>query len=123
MEIQVLQQQGRVPVTVLHVKGEINATSFDQLQTQAQALIKKGTRYLVLDLAEVPYITSYGIRAISQVYTWLREAAGVQPREVGGQPHLALANASPQVRKVAEAAGLSIYVPLHETLQEAITSF
>jgi anti-anti-sigma regulatory factor len=36
MEITVTQEQGRVPVTVLHVQGDVNASTADQFQEEAQ---------------------------------------------------------------------------------------
>ena len=53
MEITVSQQRGRVPVTVFHVKGDINTETYEQFQAQAQQAIQAGTRHLALDLTEV----------------------------------------------------------------------
>jgi len=75
MEIKVSQEQSQVPVTVFHIKGDINTETFEQLQAQAQQAIQAGTRHLLLDLAQVSYVSSYGIRAISQIFTWLRDSA------------------------------------------------
>ena len=36
MEINVSQQQGRVPVTVFHIKGDIDAQTSGELESQAQ---------------------------------------------------------------------------------------
>jgi len=75
MEITVSQQQARVPVTIFHIKGEINTETYEQLQKQAQQAMGAGVCYLLLDLAQVTYVSSYGIRAISQVFSWLRDSA------------------------------------------------
>ncbi len=72
MEIAVSYEQGRVPVTVLHVQGEINANSYEQLQAQAQAAVEAGTRDMLLDLAEVTFISSAGLRALHYAFTLVR---------------------------------------------------
>ena len=73
MEITVSQQQARVPVTIFSIKGEIDAKSYEQLEAQVQQAMGTGTRHLLLDLSQVPYISSYGIRGISEIFTWLRD--------------------------------------------------
>ena len=42
MEIAVSHAQGRVPVTVFRIKGEIDVNSYEQLQAQAQAAVEAG---------------------------------------------------------------------------------
>jgi anti-anti-sigma factor len=131
MEIVISHQQGRVPVTVFHVKGDINTETYEQLQAQAQQALKAGTRYLLLDLAEVPYVSSYGIRAISQLFTWLRGASGESEATVQQglrdgtwkSPHLKLLNPSPQVLKVLTTAGVDMFLEIHTDLKQAFASF
>ena len=116
MDIVVSQQPGRVPVTVFHIQGDINTETFGQLQTQAQQAIQSGTRCLVLDLEHVSYVTSYGIRAISQIFTWLRDGTFKSP-------HLKLLKPSPQVLKVLSLAGVDMFLEIHTDLKQAVASF
>jgi anti-anti-sigma factor len=132
MEIAISRQQSRVPVTVFHIKGDIDANTFDQLQAQARQAIQDGTRYLVLDLGQVAYISSYGIRGISQIYTWLREAAKDENEAAVSQgvrdgsyksPHLKLVDPAPAVLKVMTATGLDMFLEFHTDLKQAVASF
>jgi anti-anti-sigma factor len=132
MEILVSHQQGRVPVTVFHVKGEINTETHEQLQTQAEQVIQTGTRHLVLDLAEVPYVSSYGIRAISQIFTWLRDASQGESAETVSKgmrdgtfksSHLKLVTPSHQVLTVLTTAGIDMFLEIHSDLEQAVASF
>ena len=55
MEIKITQEQGRVPVTVLHLTGDLDGLSYEDLQTQAEQAIQSGAggndeTWLVLDL-------------------------------------------------------------------------
>lgn len=132
MEIIVSQRQGRVPVTVFHVKGDINTETYEQFQSQARQAIQTGTRHVALDLTEVSYVSSYGIRGISQVFTWLRDASqgeGAQAldRDLKDgkwkSPHLKLVNPSSQVRQVLTTTGVDMFLEIHGDLQHAIDSF
>jgi anti-anti-sigma regulatory factor len=55
MNIQVTTSQGRVPVTVMHVDGNIDTQSYEKFQAKAEELIDKGARYLLIDLAQRKY--------------------------------------------------------------------
>jgi anti-anti-sigma regulatory factor len=52
MEILVSQVDAGVPVTVLAVRGQVNADTAPQLQAEAERVIKAGARHLLLDLTE-----------------------------------------------------------------------
>src|SRR3989304_5560143 len=111
MEIVVSQEQGRVPVTVFHVKGDINTKTYDQLQKQAEQALQAGARYLLLDLTEVPYVSSYGIRAISHIFTLLKDKAQGEDAVSKGirdgtfkSPYLKLFKPTPPVLKVLTTA-------------------
>ena len=132
MEIMVSHQQGRVPVTVFRIKGDLNAETYEQFQTQVQQVFQTGTRYLLLDLAEVSYVSSYGIRAISQAFAWLRDTgqgesdAAVSKGLRDGSfksPHLKLLNPSRQVLQVLRMAGIDMFLEIHGNLQGAVASF
>jgi anti-anti-sigma factor len=132
MEIIVSQQQGRVPVTVFHIKGDINTETYEQFQTQTQQAVQAGTSHLLLDLAEVPYVSSYGIRALSYVFKLL---SADSPSEGGAaldkglrdgtfkSPHLKLVNPSRQVLKVLTTAGIDMFLEIHSDLKQAVASF
>ncbi len=51
MEINVSQEKGKVPVSVIHIKGDLDASSYLELVDTAQKLYNAGVRYLLLDLA------------------------------------------------------------------------
>lgn len=131
MEIVVSQQKGKVPVTVFHIKGDINTETYEQLQSQVQQAIQTGTRYLLLDLTQVPYVSSYGIRAISQIFTWLRDSKDEDDATVSKglrdgtfkSPHLKLLNPSQRVLEVLTTTGVDMFLEIHSDLERAIESF
>ena len=132
MEITVAQHQGRVPVTVFHVKGDIDANTYGQLESQAKQALLDGTRDLVLELSQVPYISSYGIRGISQIFNWLRDkskdeddAALSKGLRDGNYKacHLKLVNPSKRVYDVLTTTGVDMFLEIHKDLNQAIASF
>ena len=58
MEIKVSTESGRVPVTVLHVDGNIDSSTYEQFQSTAKKLIDGGTRYILVDLTHAPFVSS-----------------------------------------------------------------
>ena len=132
MEIVVSQQQGRVPVTVFHINGDIDTVSFEQLEDQAQQAIQSGTRFLVLDLAKVNYVSSYGVRAINQIFTWLRDQSGGEDDASLSKGlrdgtfksrHLKLAAPNKQVAKVFSMVSVDMFLDIFPDVSQAVASF
>jgi anti-anti-sigma factor len=132
MEISVSQEQNRVPVTVFDIRGEITADTAEQLVEEADRAVAGGTQNLVLDLTNVPYVGSYGIRALNVVLLRLHETASDQSEEQLRQAlrdgrskstHLKLVNPNSQVTKVLEMTGFGMLVEVHRSVKAAVSSF
>lgn len=132
MEIAISHEQGRVPVTVLHVQGEINANSYEQLQAQAQAAVEAGTRDMLLDLAEVTYVSSAGLRALHYAFTLVRTDSPAESDSALSQglrdgtwrsPHFKLLNPQPSVLEILKTTGFDMYLEIHHNLRDAVASF
>lgn len=122
MDIIVTQQQGRVPVTSLQIQGDIDAQTYDQLLQKAQTSIQGGAHNFLLDLSGVSYISSYGIRALSQIYNWLRDP-GETPIAGRKSPHLKLMHVQPAVLSVLETTGMHLYLDILDDPEKAIAAF
>ncbi len=132
MEIQVSQEQGRVPVTVIRLTGELNVNTYNLLQDKAREAFDAGMHDLVIDLSGVPYVSSAGIRAITSVFRLLR---GDSPQEAPGamqkglqdgtfkSPHLRLAGPVTNVAEVLRLAGADMFLEIHPTVAEAVAAF
>jgi anti-anti-sigma regulatory factor len=132
MQIEISYEQGQVPVTVFHVKGDITVDTYEQLQQQAQDAIDADTRNLLLDLAKVDYMSSSGVRAIHHIFTLLQDASpGESDDEIRKgigdgtfkSSHLRLLNPSKRVAQVLKIAGLDMFLEIYTDLQKAIDSF
>ena len=112
------QVQGKVPVTVFHLRGWLDAQSENEFVGWANEAYESGTRYLLLDLSELDTLTSAGMRAIQKVYKqYTPEDADKE------NPHLKLASAPPPVYHALKMAGFLISIPMYESLQSALDSF
>lgn len=132
MEIRVSHEQGRVPISVLHVTGDINMSTSDQLMAQAQQAIESGAHNLVLDFSEVPYMSSAGIRLLNALFKMLRGDAPAESDEAMKKglrdgtfksPHLKLVNPTRHVREVLTMAGFDMFLEIYANLKDAVASF
>ena len=121
MEIKVSTENGRVPVTVLHIDGNLDSSSYNIFQTKVQELIEGGTRYILLDLAHVPYVSSAGFRALHQIFKELNAIhpdANLSEEEMKKgvsagsykSPYLKLLNLSPETKTVFVTTGFEMYL-------------
>ena len=130
MEVTVSQAQGRVPVTIFHITGAITTNS--ELEAQAQAAYDGGARNILLDLTEVPYMATAGLRALHAIFTLLRAntpeesdtatKAGIAAGTFTS-PHLKLLKPTPHVLEVLKAAGYDMFLEIHRDLDQAVASF
>ena len=87
MEILISHDQGRVPVTIFRLVGRINLGNVDELVKNARQAFDGGARDLLIDLGEVPTITSAGIRALTEIYK-LFNPFSLLPRRYHARPQL-----------------------------------
>ena len=134
MEIKVSTETGRVPVTVLHVDGNIDSSTYEQFQSTAKKLIEQGTRYILVDLSHAPFVSSAGLRALHTLFNELRSrnpesnlsddqikkgiSAGTYK-----SPHLKLLNLSPETKTAFETSGFDMYIDTFTDRNAAIASF
>jgi hypothetical protein len=62
MEIKVSTENGRVPVTVLHVDGNIDSSTYEQFQSRAKQLIDEKFPHPGRSFART-FVSSAGLRA------------------------------------------------------------
>lgn len=117
MEILVSHDQGRVPVTIFRLVGRINLGNVDELVRKARQEFDGGARDLLIDLGEVPTITSAGIRALTEIYKMFN------PFSLPKSTHLKLLNPTVEVRRVLTLVGFDGLIDVFETRQEALDAF
>ena len=132
MTIAVVQEQGRVPVTVFEVAGDIDTSTYERLQTQAEAAYRDGMRYLLIDLTQVIYVSSAGLRALHRIAGLLRSADSTEGRPASPpgmfdgsfkSPHLKLLNPSSDIARALKLTGFDMMLDVYNDLPAAIASF
>ncbi len=132
LNISVSYQKKPLAVTVFHLKGEVDASSYQQLESQAQQAFEAGTRDLVIDLRQVTYLGSAGLRALHTIFNLLRTNTPEESDEAMKKglrdgtfksPHLKLVEPPLPIRETIKTAGLDMYLEMYSNLQEALASF
>ena len=134
MEIKVSTESGRVPITVLHVDGNIDSSTYEQFQSTAKRLIEEGARYLLVDLSHAPFVSSAGLRALHSLFNELRSRnpeANLSDDQIKRgisagtykSPHLKLLNLSPETKTAFETSGFDMYIETFTDRNAAIASF
>ena len=134
MEIKVSTENGRVPVTVLHVDGNIDSATYQAFQSKVNELIKDGAQYILIDLAHAPYVSSAGFRALHQIFNDLRArhpTSNLSEEEVKKgisagtykSPHLKLLNLSKETKTTFEMSGFDMFIETYDDRKRAIASF
>jgi anti-anti-sigma factor len=134
MEIKVSTESGRVPVTVLHVDGNIDSSTYEQFQSTARKLIDEGARYILVDLSHAPFVSSAGLRALHVLFNELRSRnpeANLNDEQMKRgisagtykSPHLKLLNLSPETKTAFETSGFDMYIDTFTDRNAAIASF
>jgi|SRR5215207_2379307 len=134
MEIKVSTENGRVPVTVLHVDGNIDSSTYEQFLSTAKKLIEGGTQYILVDLSHSPFVSSAGLRALHTLFNELRArnpAANLNDEQIKKgisagtykSPHLKLLNLSPETKTAFETSGFDMYIDTFTDRKTAMASF
>jgi anti-anti-sigma factor len=118
IDLTISTAQGRVPVTVLHLRGDLDASNYEALVGEAQTAYEAGARDMLLDLSEVPYMSSSGLVALQSIAALLRgepatdtsEGWGAlravhRDRDAGLQQHLKLLSPQPRVQQLLLTVG------------------
>ena len=136
MNISVNQTQGRVPVAVLSVQGDLDASNYQELIVKAKELYNMGTHQILLDLSNTSFVSRSGLVAIHSIALllhgerppdleqgWSAIHAVEHGLDAGSQRHLKLLNPQPKVDRTLEKAGLKEFFEIHTDLATAIASF
>jgi len=134
MDIRVTTANGRVPITVMHVDGNIDAQTYEKFQTKADELIAEGARYLLIDLSHSPFVSSAGLRALHKIFNDLRAKDTNNPvseedvrRGISAgtykSPNLKLLKLSKETKTAFELSGFDMFIDTFDNEQAAINSF
>ena len=134
MEIKVFTENSRVPVTVMHLDGDLDSATYTIFQAKASELIKNGTRHILVDLSHSHYVSSAGLRALHQIYKDLNAAhsdTGLGQEEIKmgiadgtyKSPYLKVLNPSDETKMVFKTSGFDMFLEFYDDMKKAIAAF
>src|SRR5690349_19129017 len=119
MKITAEQATGSVPVTVLTVQGDLDASSYQALIAAAREQVAAGAQRILLDLSGVPYISSAGLVALHSTAVLVQGQQPPDPEagwstfhsmgrdaDKGKQTVVKLLSPSERVAKVLDTSGM-----------------
>lgn len=136
MHIATEQAQGRVPVTVLGIHGDLDASNFEEVIARARAVYAEGARHLLLDMSSMPFMGSSGLVALYSIAVLFRGETPPDPESgwqafhsmgldlaTGRQQHVKLLNPQAKVGKTLQLTGMDDFFEIYTDLQTALASF
>lgn len=135
MQISFSKQQGRVPVSVMRLTGNLDASNYAEVIAKAQDAYDEGARSLLIDLSGVPYVSSAGLMSL---HTVALVFGGYSMKNGSGRPvfrsvnaenekvvrqHVKLLNPPPAVEEVLDVVGLKHFLDIYTDHETAVQSF
>lgn len=136
MNISVSQAQGKVPVTVIALDGQLDGQTYQDLINKAKELFEAGTRDFLIDMGNLSYISSAGLVALHSVALlvkgeampdteqgWSAYRSMGRGSEAGMQTHIKLLKPREEVKSVLDMVGFGNVFQVFTDLDEAVKSF
>ena len=136
MNMSVSQVQGKVPVTVIKIDGQMDGQNYHELIAKAQELHQAGTRDFLLDLSDLTYISSAGLVALHSIVLlargeelpdmeggWSAYRSMGRSSEGGLQKHVKLLNPRSEIMGVLDMVGFNNIFEIYTDLDEAVKTF
>lgn len=96
--------------TVISVKGRMDAVSSPEFENEMEGLMAEGEIAFIIDLGELDYISSAGLRSILATIKKLKAKEG----------KLLLAQLKEMVKEVFEISGFSAIIPIFDSVDAAL---
>jgi anti-anti-sigma regulatory factor len=126
-----------VPLTVMALDGELDASNYLRLVDDVRELYASGSRDLLIDLADLTFIASSGLVALYSVvqvmngeeppdpeYGWsAMRAVGRGVEEGNLQTAVQLCGAQPAVAEVLQRTGLDRLFRIHPDRETAVATY
>ncbi len=136
MQINFLKQESRVPVTVMQLTGELDASNYTDVIAKAQDSYDEGARNLLIDLSKVPYVSSAGLMSLHMAALIFaghsmksKESGRPAFRSINAQnektvrQHVKLLSPQTAVEQVLDVVGLKQFLDIYTDLETAVQSF
>jgi stage II sporulation protein AA (anti-sigma F factor antagonist) len=100
----------REDVALIVVEGYLDIDTATEFQHHLANQLHHGRRHFLIDLSGVPFMDSSGMNIVLRIYQ--------EVREISGSVHII--SPAPAVRRVLDLTGVSITVPVSDSLDAAL---
>lgn len=100
-------------VTVFVLDGRVDSEGAVDLDLALRSAVDEGKHKMILDMAQVRYINSAGLRTLADILTENRNAGG----------DLRLVDLNPKVRRIFQIIGFDRFFDIDNTVEEALAAF
>lgn len=108
-----ITEQDRNGVAVYTLVGRVDTQGAEELDGALNAAVSAAKSRIVLDMAEVAYISSAGLRTLADIVT--------KNREQGGD--LKLVALTSRVLRVLRIIGFDRFFSIYDTVEDAVADF
>jgi len=112
--LQISQVGNNIPITIFQIRERVTLENFAELEKITKDAYDSGMRSLVVDLSQIPALSSIGVRALVVVHKIV---------SAGNRNALKVACAQPLICDVLQISGLTQFIELYDTVDEAAASF
>ncbi len=137
MQTTIERVDAHVPITVMTLTGELDASNYLRLVDDVRPLYGAGVRHLLLDLTDLTFISSSGLVSLYSIEKVMQGQEPPDPEygwgalhEVGRavddgtiQSAVQLCGVQPGVREVIERTGLDRLFQIHPDRATAVAEF
>jgi anti-sigma B factor antagonist len=108
-----LEERDAANAHVLAVAGKIDARTMGDFEGGIRAVMDAGHRNIVIDFAEVPFISSAGLGILMSVIEEIRDGGG----------DLVMARVQPEVYRIFDMLEFTTLFKFFDAVDEAVASF
>ncbi len=108
-----ITQEQKEEVRIFSLNGRFDAYSAGEVEDKLNLAISQGARKLLIDLDEIKYISSAGLRVLLAIAKKLKKEDG----------QIKLCCLQPYVKEVFDIAGFTQIFKIYNTYEEGINSF
>jgi anti-anti-sigma factor len=137
LETTIEQATARVPVTVIALDGELDASNFNDLIETTRQLYEAGSRHLLVDMADLRFMASSGLVALHSMLRLMHgelppdpeagwgalHSLGLDVSGGGTQTEVQLCAPQAAVERVLTRTGLTRLFVIHPDRATALAAF
>lgn len=136
MNLTIEHIEGDVGLAILGIEGDLDASNYRDVIAKAREAYDQGTRYFLIDMNQMSFMSSSGLVALHVIVQLLRGEAPPEEdsgwgalravahdRDSGAQRRVKLLNPQPIVSRTLEKTGMTEFFEIYTERAMAVASF